>query len=174
MNSNKKNIYCIDSSALITMQNHYSRRLMPDLWKYLEELFNDGTLISHKVVFDEIVPKQGAKDSLAKWITPFKGSFQKITQDQLDLLSDILANFPRLVDEDSEKDQADPFLIAMLVSKMNNLGLFGKASNYVIVSAENERSSIKIPAACRHYDIRHMNINQFFDSIGLQFSVSKS
>ena len=174
MSSNKKIIYCIDSSALITMQNHYSRRLMPDLWKYLEDLFNDGTLISHNVVFDEIVPKQGTKDSLAKWITPFKGSFQDITQEQLDLLSDILSNFPKLVDEDSEKDQADPYLIAMLVSKMNDLGLFGKESNYVIVSAESERSSIKIPAACRYYDIRHMTINQFFDSIGLQFSVSKS
>lgn len=147
---------------------------MPDLWRHLEDLFSDGILISHIIVYDEIVPKQGNKDPLAKWITPFKSSFQEITQEQLDLLPDILSKFPKLVNEDSEKDQADPYLIAMLVAKMNNLGIFGKESNYVIVSAESERSSIKIPAACRHYNIRHMNLNQFFDSIGLQFSVSKS
>lgn len=174
MNSDVKDIYCLDSSAFITMHRYYSIDMVSDLWGHLESLFKENQLISHQVVFDEIVPKQGQKDELATWLIGFQSYFRKETQRQLELFPDILTNFPKLIDPNSEKEQADPYLIAMLREIMESEGLFGEQSDYIIVSTESEKSSIKLPAACKHYNIRHMNLFQFFSANNFSFSVTRS
>ena len=148
-------------------------RIMPDLWANIGELFNQKKIISHKIVFDEIVPKTGKKDALAQWLTGFRPNFISISQRQVELLPDILYYFPKLIDHESEKDQADPWMVAMLVEIMEQDGMFGDQSSYVMVTTESEKRSTKLPAACRHYDIRHMNLFQFFEANGFTFSVTK-
>jgi len=148
--------------------------MIEDLWDHLEILFKQNQLISHQVVFDEIVPKQGKRDELASWLIGYKSYFRKETQRQLELFPDILTNFPKLIDPNSEKEQADPYLIAMLRDIMESQGLFGDQSDYVIVSTESEKSSIKLPAACKHYNIRHMNLFQFFKANNFSFSVTRT
>ena len=173
MKSNAIEIYCIDASAFITMHRFYSLRLIPDLWIYLEELFKRKKIISHQIVFDEIVPKNGEKDDLAQWLTGFRTNFIPISKRQLELVPDILSNFPKLIDPESEKDQADPWMVAMLIEIMEQYRMFGNQSNYVMVTTESERSSTKLPAACRHYNIRHMNLFQFFRANGFEFTVKR-
>ncbi len=173
MKSEFREIFCIDASAFITMHRFYPRRIMPDLWNYLEELFNQNKVISHQIVFEEIVPRSGKKDELAQWLSNFKTNFISISQRQADLVPDILNNFPKLIDPESEKDQADPWLVAMLVEIMERDGLFGEQSNYVMVTTESERRLTKLPAACQYYHIRHMNLFQFFEANRLEFSVTK-
>jgi thiamine phosphate synthase YjbQ (UPF0047 family) len=173
MKSNAREIYCVDTSAFITMHRFYPLKLMPDLWNFLEDLFIQKKILSHQIVFDEIVPKSGKKDELANWLTKFRTNFISTTERQFELLPDILKNFPKLIDPESEKEQADPWMVAMLIEIMEQDGIFGDQSIYVMVTTESEKRSTKLPAACKYYNIRHMNLLQFFEANGLKFTVSK-
>lgn len=166
-------IFCIDSSALITMHRFYPMHMIPDLWTHLAELFEHKNVLSHQIVYNEIVPKSGKKDELANWISSYKLNFVTKTHRQLELLPDILKNFPKLIDPASEKEQADPWLVAMMIEIMENDGMFGNQSNYLMVTTENQKSTIKLPAACNHYQIRHINLFDFFSKNDLKFSVTK-
>lgn len=169
----KKNIYFIDSSALITVNRFYPSRIFPDLWKSIEELFVHKNIFSHEMVFEEIVPSSGPKDEIGKLISKYKSAFYPITNKQGQLALKILANFPRLIDPRAKKDEADPWIIALVIEKMEELNLFGKDSDYVVVSAESEKSDTKIPAVCKYFKVRHMNLFQFFEDNGWEFSMKK-
>lgn len=173
MKSDEKEIYCLDTSAFITMHRFYPIRMIPDLWSHLEDLFKRNKTYSHQIVFDEIVPKTGKKDMLAGWLVNYRSSFISTTQRQIEIVPNILRHFPKLIDPESEKDQADPWLVAMLVEIMEQEGLFGDQSNYVMVTTESERRKTRLPAACKHYNIRHMNLFEFFEANGFQFNVNK-
>ncbi len=88
-------------------------------------------------------------------------------------MPNILRNFPKLIDAESEKDQADPWLVAMLVEIMEQDGMFGDQSAYVMVTTESERKATRLPAACKHYNIRHMNLFEFFEANEFEFIVKK-
>jgi hypothetical protein len=153
------------------MHRFYPQQMIPDLWTHMETLIKENKLISHEVVFDEIVPKQSKKDELATWMSRYKSVFLPVSQRQMDLFPDILTNFPKLIAEESEKEQADPYLVAMIIEIMEQKGLFTSNSNYVIVSTESERSPNKLPAACKYYNILHLNLFQFFNANGFEFKV---
>jgi hypothetical protein len=146
--------------------------MVPELWSKLDSLVNQGQLISHEIVYEEIVPEHGEKDLLAKWLETNKRIFIQQTQMQLNLLGDILKNFPKLIKPEYEKEQADPWLIASLIELMKQEGLFTGNSSYVLVSMENTRSDQKLPAACHHYNIRHMTLEEFFSDIKIRFKIS--
>lgn len=169
----ENNIYFIDSSALITVNRFYPSKVFPDLWKYIEELLKRKRMFSHEMVFDEIAPAIGPKDEIGKLIDRHKSSFYPITNKQGQLALKILANFPRLIDPRAKKDEADPWIIALVIEKMEGVSLFGKDSDFVVVSAESEKSDTKIPAVCKHFKVRHMNLFQFFEDNGWKFTTSK-
>ena len=174
MKSEVREIYCIDASAVITMHRFYPQLIIPDLWSHLEELFNRKKILSHQIVFDEIVPKTGKKDELAQWLGNFRSNFISTSQRQLELVPMVLIDFPKLIDAESEKEQADPWLVSMLVEIIEQDGIFGDQSAYVMVTTESERRTTNLPAACKQYNIRHMNLFEFFDSNNFKFSVTKS
>ena len=169
------NIYCVDTSALITMQRYYPIRMLPDLWKHLEDLFVNGKITSHDFVYDEIVPtdKKATKDDLATLISKYKDNFKSISKRQAQIVPQIISLFPHLIDPRSKKDQADPWIVAMVVEMMEEVNMFEKDSDFVIVSTESEKSSNKIPAVCKHYRVRHMNLFEFFEDNEWQFTLSK-
>lgn len=169
------NIYCVDTSALITMQRYYPQRILPDLWKRLEELFIEKRITSHEFVYDEIVPtdKNAAKDELAILVSKYKVNFKSISKRQAQLVPQIISLFPHLIDPRSKKNQADPRIVAMVVEMMEEDNLFAQDSDFVIVSTESEKSSNKIPAVCKQYNVRHMNLFEFFEDNGWRFTLSK-
>jgi len=169
----ENNIYFIDSSALITVNRFYPIKVFPDLWFFLEELFQQGRIYSHDMVFNEIVPSSGPKDDIGKLISKYKKCFYSITNKQGQLALQILANFPRLIDPRAKKDEADPWIIAIVIEKMESVNMFGSASDFVLVSAESERSDTKIPAVCKYFKVRHMNLFQFFEDNGWEFVMNK-
>ena len=169
----ESNIYLVDSSALITINRYYPKKVIPDLWKYIDELFQQKRIFSHNMVYNEIVPSSGPKDDIGKLIDKYKTSFYPITNKQGQLALQILANFPRLIDPRAKKDEADPWIIALVIEKMESVNIFGNTSDYVLVSAESEKSDTKIPAVCKYYKVRHMNLFQFFDDNGWEFVMNK-
>jgi hypothetical protein len=139
----ENNSYFVDSSALITVNRFYPQKVFPDLWKYIEDLFKQKRVFSHDMVFDEIVPASGPKDDIGKLIAKYKSSFYPITNKQGQLALQILANFPRLIDPRAKKDEADPWIIALVIEKMETINIFGNSSDFVLVSAESEKSEKK-------------------------------
>lgn len=169
----ENNIYFIDSSALITINRYYPSKVFPDLWYHLDELLKNKRIFSHDIVFDEIVPSSGPKDEIGKLLARYKSSFYPITNKQGQLAVKILATFPRLIDPRAKKDEADPWIIALVIDKMEEENLFGQDSDFVLVSAESEKSDTKIPAVCKYFKVRHLNLFQFFDDNNWEFSMRK-
>lgn len=174
MKRRSQNIYCFDTSALVTMHRYYPIRILPDLWDNIEDLFKTQRVRSHDFVYDEIVPAKGTKDELAKLISKHQKCFLPITKKQAMVVPEILSLFPHLIDPRSKKDQADPWIIALVIELMQEENLFGEESEFVIVSTESEISPNKIPAVCKHYKVRHMNLFEFYEDNGWKFSVSKA
>ena len=56
---------------------------------------------------------------------------------------------------------------------MEEINLFGKDSDFVVVSAESEKSDTKISAVCNYFKVRHMNLFQFFEDNGWEFTMNK-
>ena len=119
------------------------------------------------------MPDTDTKDDLAKFISKHKACFKSITKKQAQLVPEILSIFPHLIDPRSKKNQADPWIFAMVVEMMEEINLFAKDSDFVIVSTESENSPNKIPAVCKHYQVRHMNLFEFFEDNNWQFYLSE-
>ena len=137
---------------------------MPSIWNGLDDLVKDQSIFTHDIVYKEIVSESGAKDDLEKWLERYKRICRPISQRQLEIVPGIVKKYPKLIDSESKKEQADPWLIALLVELMEGAGIFGGNSDYVLVSMESQTSEQKIPAVCKDYSVRHMTLFDFFDA----------
>ncbi|MFH1295994.1 MAG: DUF4411 family protein [Bacteroidota bacterium] len=144
------------------------------MWNQIEDLFKKKVIISHQIVYNEIVPIGGPKDDIGKLVSRHKSSFFPITNRQGQLALKILATFPRLIDPRSTKDEADPWIIAMVMERMEDEDLFGKDSDYIVISSESKKSDSKIPAVCKHFQVRHMNLFEFFENNQWRFAMKLS
>lgn len=169
----KYDAFCIDSSAFIDLHKFYGQQLLPDLWTELEKLFTDGNIISHKIVFDELTTNAKKPSNLSKWVKQRRKYLIDIAGNQVQYVADIVNRFPRLIDPNQEKDQADPWIIALVLERKTQNKLFSTTQNIAIVSQENKQSSIKIPAVCKHYNIGHLDLQEFFDYNNWHFSFNK-
>lgn len=161
MADTKVKIYVFDTSAFIRINRFYPPTIVSDLWENLELLLKSGSIISHEYVLNEIKPKGTSKpDFLARWISDKTGIFKGITVRQTDFVKEILNEFPGLIDYKKEKDEADPWVIALAKEEIEEPGLFGK--EVIVVSEESISSSQKIPAVCKHFKIPHMSLFEFF------------
>jgi len=87
----------------------YPQRLFPSLWERLDELVQQGRLISSEEVLREIERKE---DSLFGWAKEREQMFIPLNDDIQSATQLVLAEFPKLVDSRTGKSFADPFVIA--------------------------------------------------------------
>jgi hypothetical protein len=144
------------------------------LWSSLDILFQEDAIISHQFVFRELNPKSKKPDKLALWIKNKEKYFFPVTKKQTELVVDVLHRFPGLINHEKEIDEADPWLIALVLEKRESSDMFKDYSSLAIVSTESEKSTTKIPAVCKHFDVRHMNLKEFFDDNKWKFKLEKS
>jgi hypothetical protein len=159
----KKNIYCFDSSSLIVLGMVHTQvmEIPKALWSRLDSSFTAGEIISHRLVFDEISSNAKNPDFIARWIADKKSYFLGKTPMQVELVVDIIKAFPKLIDYQSEHEQADPWLIALAMEKSKENTLF-YINLLSVVTQESPRSSQKIPAACKHFGIQCKSLKDFF------------
>jgi len=165
MNQNRSLIFCFDTSAFVDIHRHLVR-LIPQLYPELDKLFNSGRLISHKIVFQEITTGSKKPDSLTKWILPKEAFFKDITLQQTLLVSEIVQQFPTLIHYNKEKDDADPWLIALVIEQRSVPTLFSSLQDFAIVSNESTFVPNRLPAVCKHYSIKHLDLPDFFKANG--------
>jgi hypothetical protein len=158
-------VFCFDTSAFVDI-HRYLVRLIPQLYPELDRLFNSGRLISHKLVFEEITTHSKRPDSLTRWIRPKEALFGDISPQQALLVSEIVQKFPTLIHYNKEKDDADPWLIALVLERRSAPNLFSQFQDFAIVSAESEFIANRLPDACEHYSIKHLDLPGFFKANG--------
>jgi deoxycytidine triphosphate deaminase len=90
------------------------------------------------------------------------------------LTEKIIRKFPGLIDPEKEKNQADPWIIALAIEKNEDNTIFDQNKEYCIVSREKIKSSTKIPAVCRAFDVPHLSFEEFLDDNGWRFGIIKA
>jgi hypothetical protein len=160
-------IFCIDSSLLMALHRYYPQSVVPSIWVLLGDLFLTGTAFSHRLVFDEIYYNQDHPDALAQWIIPFKAHFVGKTDRQWQLVPGIVRKHPKLIDPSCKKEQADPWLVALLIEEEEK-----RTDRCILVTQESEKSTEKLPAACRSFGLISMNMFAFFKENGWTVNVS--
>jgi len=175
-NDSNEPVFCFDSSALITLHKFYGTDILHEIWEELEILFSKGRIISHILVFDELTTNAKRPDNLSRWISQKRQYFKGITGMQAQYVATIIEQFPRLIDPNHEKDEADPWLIAQILETRSQaqLGLFASNQEFIVVSEESEKRPQKIPAVCEHYGIRHFNLKEFFKYNGWMLRLEKT
>ncbi|MFC1946715.1 DUF4411 family protein [Chloroflexota bacterium] len=163
-------IYCFDSSAFIDL-NRYLIGFVPQLRSAIGSLFLSGRLISHEIVYREITTQSKTPDNLSLWISPKQHYFKNISYQQAVYVSEIISKFPTLIHYNKENDDADPWLIATILELKNTRDMFSSLFDYAVVSNESTTIKNRLPFVCKHYSIKHMDINEFISDNGWTISL---
>jgi len=147
--------YVIDSSSLIDMKMHYPMTVFRSLWVRCDGLIGEGRLCAPPIVLEELEQKD---DELTKWARGRNGGlFHQDSSDLMGRVSEILGIFPKLINPNLDREQADPFVIAMALEKREGPQqmLFGGGDVYVVTEEKNSRNGnkIKIPEVCDHFGL---------------------
>ena len=143
--------YSIDTSALIAaFHERYPIENFPSLWREIEALIKNGRLKMSQVVFEEAMRDTEIK----QWCdeNQLKSDFQvTIDESVQEKVSEVLSEFPRLVDNRTGKSGADPWVIALALTD----------ENYIVLTEENPTHSQnrpKIPDVCTHFYVECIKI----------------
>ncbi len=144
-------IYSIDTSALIAaFHERYPIENFPSLWREIEALIRNGRLKMSQIVFEEAMRdteiKQWCDENQLK--SDFQVAIDELVQEKV---SDVLSEFPRLVDNRTGKSGADPWVVALALTD----------ENYIVLTEENPTDSKnrpKIPDACAYFNLQCLKI----------------
>jgi len=148
-------VYCVDTSAWTGMKRGYPFKSFPSLWNKLETLVTSVRLISPHEVYGELEKQE---DELFKWVRQRKQLLKKLDEEQLAIVPEILINFPKLINSQSETPVADPFVVALARLETRNQKMLG--GECIVVSQEKPGNIYKpkIPDVCSFYGIKHFSI----------------
>jgi hypothetical protein len=155
-------VYCIDTSALVDLKRLYPLDIFPLLWKKLDDLIQKGRLIAPDRVLKELERRD---DELLAWVKARKQMFKEISSQHLRLVSEIVAEFPDLVDVNKDTEEADPFVISLVMAENepDQKRLFN--DRYVVVTQEKRRRGTgrnKMPDICDAKGIPCLNLLDLF------------
>lgn len=144
--------YCIDTNALIDLwRRFYPPDIFTSLWKKIENLISQGELIAPCEVFSELEKQD---DELLKWVKKHKKMFKDLDNEQINLMRKILRQFPNLIDANKITPDADPFVIALAISK-----------GWTVITSEKAATPgghPKIPDVCENYNVKCIPLIEFF------------
>lgn len=153
-----------DTSALIDLRRHYPRNeaAFKAIWEEIETLIAEGNMFTAKIVEKEIAKYQGKDDFLIKWISKHKKRLIYPMDSEIwGQGTKIIEKHPELLDRKkmmNGDEEADPFLIALAYVK-----------GCTIITQESKEKPNKIPVIANHYQIKCINLFEFFNERGLAF-----
>jgi hypothetical protein len=151
--------FCIDTSAWMDgWQRFYPLDVFPSLWTKLEGKIASGHIICSEEVYIELAKKA---DDLHKWVQSHKEMIFPLTENIQQQASQLLIEYPRLVDTLRNRSKADPFVIATAI-----------ACSAVVVTGEIPTGRLdkpKIPDVCDKKGIRCISFLQMIRELELSF-----
>ena len=150
-------VYCIDTSSLINLRLWRSPKSHPGVWKKLDTLINENRLIAPWKVFEELKHQD---DALVKWARRRRSMFRRNSQPLIEVVQQILARFPDLVDYDQPTESADPYVVAVAFKEKSE-ELY--PPEIVVVTEEKYAPGRpRIPHVCQEYGLRYLTVHQMF------------
>jgi hypothetical protein len=160
------NHYIMDTSSLVELNRHNPIDVFPSVWNNLESLTKKGLLVAPAEVLSEIKERD---DELAAWANTNKDLFRPPTKRQIEILKDILRNYPALVKEDRKYD-ADAWVVALAVEMATGPQQTIIQIKRIVVTEEKLRGNkIRIPYVCQRYSIESIGIIEMFRIEGWKF-----
>lgn len=136
--------YSLDTSAVLnTWRRHYPPDLFPSLRERLESLIDSGTAVATEEVMEELKRKD---DEVHAWAAQHPSMFVPIDEIIQYRVLEIMSEFPRLVDNRSNRSGADPFVVAL-----------AQIYDLTVVTYEEPTRSTnrpKIPDVCSSLNLR--------------------
>ncbi len=153
--------YCFDTSAFVNgWRRHYKPRSFSTLWDHIGEMMQKGLI----VVAEEVPKEIGAgTDDLVSWFKQYKSCVMPVTQEQLNIVSDIVNKYPLISEYKSSKIySADTFVVA--IAKIN------KCTVVTYEKPDGNKVKPKIPALCKEHFVECCDLATFFEKEGMTFN----
>jgi predicted nucleic acid-binding protein len=156
--------YVVDNNVLITLMAHHpkDKPAYQAIWDEIESLIKQKKIFSTMVVYEEMMRYLGKDDRLKKWaISHKKRFFISPDRETWQLAQGIAKKFPDLLDKkklQTGEPDADPFLIAL-----------AKSEGTTIITQERKDLPNRIPAVASHYNVRSIDLYEFFEERKLKF-----
>jgi len=160
------NNYIMDTSSLVELNRHNPIDVFPSVWNNLESLSKKGLLVAPTEVLSEVKERD---DELASWAKRNNSIFRPPTKRQIEILKDILKNYPALVKEDRKYD-ADAWVVALAVEmKTSHQQTIIEIKRIVVTEEKLRGEKVKIPLVCQKYEIESIGIIEMFRIEGWKF-----
>lgn len=150
-------IYVLDSSALIAMQNElWPVYHFPPVWRKLDDLADAG-----RVLVCEAVKEECKDDELRGWFAKHPhmivGPSTEMEFSMKRVMKDLQSKAKKLVDYETGKSGADPFVVACAMAHNVKEGGHFCSGRFVVVhheaSAANSPRKVNIGDVCAWYGI---------------------
>ena len=163
----KTEVFCLDASSIINLFRHsglfyppYPQDIFKGLWDKLDQLIENGEIISHITVLKEIEKRD---DNAKKWCVKHKKIFKDIDDCQIKELNKIKAKYSKSHwdAETKRKGQewADPWVIALAICEE------------AIIVSDERNSPDRVPYVANYFGISTLNLMDFFRKIGLRLKI---
>ena len=143
-------LYCLDTSALINPWNSfYAPDVAPGYWSGIERLVADGRVVLSEEVRQEI---EKVDDGLRDWTRARIPRWHPLTDAVQAVVTEIMTDYGRLVDNRTGRSRADPFVIAT-----------AKALGAKVVTTEGPGSDRRptIPWVCNRMGVPCLDVLAF-------------
>jgi len=161
--------YCIDTSALLELDYRFkeSNPVFTNIWKDMEQMINDGLLVTSDYVELEVNDYAGAETFVKEWISKHKKRLVIPTDPE------VLASAGRVINENLHlgfpdpkkwqegKNDADPFLIGVATVR-----------SLTIITQESKNKPNKIPQIAAKYGVRSIDVYDFMAERGFRMTRS--
>lgn len=147
--------YIIDSSIWIHIWMHHPPDIFKSLWEQLRASVSAGNLLSPEEVLHEL--RRGT-DDLPNVLAAEKNLFLPLDDLIQAAVTSVLGKCPDLANAESERNRADPFVVAV-----------GMVKSGTVVTAERPRKAatarMKIPDACKALGVQCLDWFDFLRAI---------
>ena len=159
------NHYIMDTSSSVELNRHNPIDF-PSVWNNLESLSKKGHMVAPAEILSEVKERD---DELASWAKRNNRIFRPPTKKQIEILKEVLKNYPALVKEDRKYD-ADVWVVALVVEMATGSQQTLIQIKRVVVTEERLRGDkIRIPYVCQKYSIQFIGIIEMFRIEGWKF-----
>ena len=160
-------VYCADTSALIDMKNTYPMATFRTLWRNVAELVEAGRLIAPPQVLEEL---ERGDDELTDWARANRSMFRSSTQELIDKTKEVLTRFSDLVDRNKEREDADPYVVALAVLlSEGQMELLEPVTGVVLTQEHRRIGKSRIPHAAAGFGLACIGPAQLLQDEGWEF-----
>ena len=152
-------LYTLDTSTFITAWNdHYPLDIFPAFWEYLDVLIQEGKVTCIEEVQRELERKD---DGVAQWARQRADKlFCLLDQDVQMATREVMARFPALAKQRMNATIADPFVVAVAITKGCQVVTYEK-------SGSSQRP--KIPDVCSAFGVKCYRLVDMMRQEGWRF-----